>query len=117
MTQGDPAEARFESDAEKAIQELGMLRLDDCCARQRFFAATRKRDDDDAGAHRLGAMTPSRRKRSERLPESIRVMRVKIGAWLARASACGSWRESLLPGPRAASPPRRPRLLLRSASS
>src|SRR5712691_4733795 len=41
------------------------------CPRQRFFAETRKRDDGDARAHRRGALTPYRRKRSERRLESF----------------------------------------------
>jgi hypothetical protein len=39
--------------------------------RQRFFVETRKRDDGDVEAHRRGVLTPYRRKRSERRPESI----------------------------------------------
>src|SRR6266498_2889632 len=42
-----------------------------CSPRQRFSAETRKRDDGDAVAHRRGALTPYRRKRSERRLESI----------------------------------------------
>jgi hypothetical protein len=45
--------------------------LDKSGPRLRFFVETRKRDDGDAGAHRGGALTPYRRKRSERRPESI----------------------------------------------
>jgi hypothetical protein len=41
------------------------------CPRQSFFVETRKGDDGDAGVHHRGALTPYRRKRSERRPESI----------------------------------------------
>jgi len=55
----------------KGIFERGVSQVGTRCPRQRFFAETRKRDDGDAGAHRRGAMTPYRRRRSERRSEPI----------------------------------------------